>query len=99
MSYDRGRHDRHTQQHQGARYHLRRGMATVALQAKVDGRAPVDCVGTPLQYATEMMERHSVQTLSKWSRGATTTAVAGGMAFCARCERVPEACRCRRRRR
>lgn len=98
MPFERGRHDRHTQQHQRARYHLRTGMAKVALEAKVNGTAPVDSVGTPLHYASEMMERHSTTTLVRWARGVKTVTSVGGMAFCKTCQRVPKACRCRRRR-
>ena len=94
MPYDKGRHDRHTRQHQQARYHLRQGMAKVALKAKVEGRPEVDCVGRPLLHANEMAERHNMKTLQKWADGRSTSVIVGGMDFCAGCHCVPEACRC-----
>ena len=95
MSYDRGRYDRHTAQHQRARYHLRAGMARVALEAKVIGKPAEDSVGRPLLYANEMSQRHGVNTLQRWADGrSTATVLVSGMAFCSRCKRVPTACRC-----
>ena len=95
--FDKGRHNAHTRAHQQARWHLRQGIATCALKTKVDGELEVDCVGRPLQFSNEMAERHSIKTLQKWADGRRTVALSEGMDFCARCQRVPRACRCRRR--
>ena len=75
MPVNQGRHDRDTQAHQAARYRLRTGMARVALQiqdGRDDGR---DAAGRPLTYATEMAQRHSRATLTKWARNARKTVV------------------------
>lgn len=90
----KGRHDRKLEAHQKARYHLRRGMATVALKAKVEGKPEVDCVGRPLLYANEMAERHGVNTLARWARGAKTVAIIGGIDFCSKCKRIEDFCKC-----
>ena len=92
--FDKGRHNSHTQQHQQARYHLRQGIAKEALVTKVTGKPAVDSVGRPLLYSNEMAERHNAGTLEKWARGYRATSVVSGMAFCRRCHRIPEACRC-----
>ena len=92
--FDRGRHDRHTARHQASRYHLRQGMAKLALKTKVDGQPMVDTAGRPFLYCNEMAERHNTKTIEKWARGVKTLAVQGGMEFCPQCHRVPKACRC-----
>jgi|SRR3990167_638966 len=91
-----GRHHRLNHQHTAARYHLRAGIARVALEAKVSGKPAEDSVGRPLLYSNEMAQRHSASTLERWADGHSTTGAFEGMAFCRRCKRVPEACWCRR---
>ena len=73
--YDKGRHDTHTKTHQAARYHLRAGMAKVALQAKAEGRPAVDSRGTPLRYANEMAQRHNTKTLARWAANRRKTLI------------------------
>ena len=93
-----GRHHKLNQQHTASRYHLRAGIARVALEAKVTGKPAEDSVGRPLLYANEMSQRHSASTLEHWANGgdqSRSSAMVGGMDFCSRCHRVPEACRCR----
>lgn len=78
------------------RYHLRRGIAKVALQAKVTGQTEVDCVGRPLLHANNMVEQVGINQISKWARGVHSTAIAvSGMEFCPDCKCVPEYCTCR----
>ena len=96
-----GRHNKLNQQHQKSRFHLRAGIARVALEAKVTGKPAEDSVGRPLLYANEMSQRHSASTLEKWANGgdrSLSSAMVGGMDFCSRCKRLPDYCRCRRRR-
>jgi len=69
-------------------------MAEVALQHKTGKRPATDHRGVPLTHATEMAERHSINTLSKWADGSSTTVVGSGMDFCPVCHRVPEVCQC-----
>lgn len=77
------------------RYHLRRGIAKVALQAKVTGQTEVDCVGRPLLHANNMANQVGINQISKWARGVNSTAVAvSGMEFCKVCHCVPEYCNC-----
>lgn len=90
-----GRHDRRNQRHEQGRYHLREGMAKVALATKVTGKTAVDAVGRPLLYSNEMAERHSAGQLESWARGARVVGGFSGMDFCTQCHRVPHACRCR----
>jgi len=92
--FEVGRHDAHTRAHQAARYRLRKGMAEVALQHKTGKRPAADHRGVSLKYATEMAERHSIHTLSRWAAGSSTTVVGSGMDFCPVCHRVPEVCQC-----
>lgn len=92
----KGRHHRLNQQHEAARYHLRGGMARVALEARVTGKPAEDSVGRPLLYANEMAQRHNAGTLEKWAAGRSTRGAFQGMMFCRRCKRVPQACQCRR---
>ena len=92
--YNKGRHDSHTRAHQSSRYHLRAGIAKVALEAKRDGKPVEDCVGRPLQFANEMAERHNTKTLVKWSKGYKKVVVSSGMEFCPDCHKVPAACVC-----
>ena len=93
--YKTGRHNKLNQQHTKARYHLRSGMARVALEAKVTGKPAEDSVGRPLLYANELAERHGAGQLERWANGNKTVAVIGGMDFCESCHRVPEYCKCR----
>lgn len=86
--YDTGRHDRHTAQHQQARRHLRQGIATVALQAKLSGGPELDCVGRPLQYANEMAERHSIGQIERWAKGWSLTAGKPSKRWCQTCRRA-----------
>ena len=65
--FDKDRYDRHTQQHQEARYRLRAGMAKVAHAHKRGHRQAVDAYGHPMK-AQEMAERHSERTLERWAR-------------------------------
>ena len=90
-----GRHHRLNQQHTAARYHLRAGIARVALEAKVTGKPAEDSVGRPLLYSNEMAQRHSASQLERWADGPSPMALSSGMDFCSRCHRVPEACRCK----
>ena len=92
--YDKGRHDAHTRQNQKARYHLRAGIAKVALEAKRDGKPAEDCVGRPLQFANEMAERHNTKQLVQWSKGYKPAGFVGGMEFCPTCHKVPKFCEC-----
>ena len=90
-----GRHHKLNQQHTAARYHLRAGIARVALEAKVTGKPAEDSVGRPLLYANEMAQRHSAGQLERWANGHRKVLGIGGMEFCKRCHRVPRYCRCR----
>lgn len=75
--YDSERHNRHTTQHQQARYHLRGGIALAARKAKVTGKPATDSVGRPLLYANEMSERHNLKTIEKWVRASDRPAMLG----------------------
>ena len=76
MPYERGRHDRHTTQHQAARYSLRKGMARMALAHKTGKQQAMDSRGAPMRYAVEMAERHGVKKLQAWANGATVVGLA-----------------------
>ena len=77
MAYDKGRHDRHTAANQKARFHLRGGMARMALEAKRSGKPVEDSVGRPLAYCNEMADRHGHKTLEKWVRASDRPAMVG----------------------
>ena len=49
-----------------ARYHLRAGMATVALQAKIEGKPAVDAAGRPLKYANRLANGVGMAELERW---------------------------------
>ena len=93
-----GRHHKLNQQHTAARYHLRAGIARVALEAKVTGKPAEDSVGRPMLYSNEMAQRHSASQLEKWADDRrSSTAVFSGMEFrCPQCKRSTKQCRCRR---
>lgn len=86
MPFDKGR-DAHTRQHQAARFHLRQGMARVALDHKLGIRTAHDFTGQPLK-AMEMAERHSVSTLQRWAHGYAAKAAPGqpSQVYCERCK-------------
>lgn len=88
MPFDRGRHDRHTEAHQQARYHLRQGMAKVALRAKRSGQPVVDCAGRPLLYANRVSEQVGTATIERWAKGWGAKAAPGKptQVWCAPCK-------------
>lgn len=65
----KSRNSQRTRMEDEARYHLRGGIASMAMKTKVTGKPEIDCRGTPLKYSNEMAERHSISQVERWMKG------------------------------